>query len=1239
MANCEVKIRAFKTAATTTEKISEDTFIKNMRTQSQFVREIANTGDIIHSENFAEEAKDKRLLATAISKIKKMKEYGVYISASNSFLSSNLNRFMGNVVFKSEHLTNFVNTLNLKGQKSSTFKENIVDGRTNLTTQELNTMIKRYLGPILGMTNKPYVNVVGGVVKFNSVFYEDINEYQYQKYLSVVGILAEILPDHDTNTPKDFSDGILEMREAPFNAHINKSIWAKRKRIINLKGKSNYSTIEVAKLEVDIADLNTFKKLVKSELTDDMAKDYLEDILTDIESAIASKRHMDMNLLSLYQDSLDLIMNSGDTNPDVNNVLTLGEIYHKDTMTEMQGYANRAAQLKLEIAGRLHTAINEEAKLRQKGETTDPEKVTGLEDSLKRFFRKGLGIHHLGNPIIQYLYSLVSEAAITANYKARKFNDRIEKFYKKAVSSGMNMDAFIQETKDGEATGKLTDVFSSTYWNDIKGFTYKPIQRRKYMTALNPEILSREESDPDRKALLDTVYNDMGEYMGNMYIDLAMQKWEQYNNAKAGFLSTNPTTSEFQIWENRYSPIKRMQNYALKGKKVQRGSDDFLIIIPKRTINGRETGLYDKNFDEIRANDAAMEFYKETREVYVKNAEELGNKQHALKPPSLAYIGKSVSELVSKGDYTGAMNLAKEDLKQKYIPKEVASARKAPKDPITGQYSHKLQNEIHSIPAEIYRRVGKLLYEDAEYQALDDSIREDRERKTILEKEYRASVTAEVNAERSKDLLQSVVMANYANQEFLEKRVIETQVRVINNMVQNGAIKPVTDSTEGFKDSSKLLKELIQNYVDREFLGVTNEETSMRLSKVDKEGKAVTMRTVTNLAMTYGRTVVLGWSFVHALRNAGQQFFTLASLASTGDYFTLPELFSAYNIVLREKKAKNIVDLLYIVGDVAYSYDKRSIHEQSKLHSRLKPMYIQTKVEQLNQGVATVALMKTIMLKDTTTGSDIDLYSALTEDGELDDKYSMEGTTLKGLDLLVQLAADKIRPSVMRVSGDYLSPLLLERSEMGKLAAMFKKWMPEIILDRVHARRYDFVLDKHTEGKFFGAVKYLHSFASGRLDEVDKVTLDAARNAVYEIIMVTAMKLLYFAFAGITCDEPGCEESRGWKLATLNTYGQLTDDVLGLLNPMQWGATLAAPFALENTLNEWFQFTTDFGAYLIPGESGLYQQNGKDYEKGDAMFVRHLKKLAPIYRTNIYNLDKSSKEIKMSRPLRAFIED
>jgi hypothetical protein len=302
-------------------------------------------------------------------------------------------------------------------------------------------------------------------------------------------------------------------------------------------------------------------------------------------------------------------------------------------------------------------------------------------------------------------------------------------------------------------------------------------------------------------------------------------------------------------------------------------------------------------------------------------------------------------------------------------------------------------------------------------------------------------------------------------------------------------------------------------------------------------------------------------------------------------------------------------------------------------------MYIQTKVEELNQGVATIAVMKTLKLTDTNTGKEVDLYTAIDEEGNLDEKYSYKDVKERGLSLLTQLTADIIRPVVMKTSGNYIDSTLMERSMFGKRMAMFTKWMPELIVDRIHARKFDYILNKETEGKLFGFVKAIVYTSTGKYGEIDKITLDAARKGAYEIAMVTAMKILYFAFAKIICDEPNCEKERGVTLYMLNTFGQLTDDVLGLVNPGQWYSTMVRPFAVENVINEWWNFAYDFGAYLIPGDSGLYEQNGKDYKKNDAKFWRHVEKLTPVYRTNVYNIQKSSTELKSSGILKSYLEE
>ncbi len=632
---------------------------------------------------------------------------------------------------------------------------------------------------------------------------------------------------------------------------------------------------------------------------------------------------------------------------------------------------------------------------------------------------------------------------------------------------------------------------------------------------------------------------------------------------------------------------------------------------------------------------ASAEFYKQVRTTFIKNQMDLSNYRERLKPPALAYIGKSVVDNVRNGDYVGAMSLMAEDLKKEYAVKERAIPKKYPVDPITKKYQPHLKFEVHNIQTEIQARVRMLLNNDLEYQTLlkEDTITSDKKRAEI-QKTFKAEVTKEVDAERSDDLLQSIVMANYANQEYIQRKLIETEIALAHHLVKNNLIHTVAEkgSTEFDKAGQKRLQDAVSHYIDVAFYDVRNQSAvSPLVGKPDPDNpnkKVYTSRGLIHGLMTYGRVAILGWSAKLAMLNLGQQAFSNLMKASEGTDFTFPELLRGYRDISK-KKNRNLIDRLYIAGDLAFTYNKRTIHEQSKLWSSLHPMKLQSSAEKVNQGATAVAVLHHLKVTDDK-GNEISLYDALNEEGDLDEKYRhAEYGDLKGLELLARITTDKIRPVVMKVSGDYISPLLVEQKEWGKLLTMFKKFLPEMLMDRFHAREYDYSLKRETEGRLYALGATISQGVTGRWDQVDKVRMDAARAGLAELAIGMLLRAVFMAMAALSCDTKECREQRPYVLFGLNMIGRLSDDVLELTLPYNLYNNLLNPFAISGTIESFVRFYNDFTAWIIPGgDDGRYKRKSRGHERGDLKFIEKGKSLIPFVRTNIYGINQFSSKLR-----------
>ena len=303
-------------------------------------------------------------------------------------------------------------------------------------------------------------------------------------------------------------------------------------------------------------------------------------------------------------------------------------------------------------------------------------------------------------------------------------------------------------------------------------------------------------------------------------------------------------------------------------------------------------------------------------------------------------------------------------------------------------------------------------------------------------------------------------------------------------------------------------------------------------------------------------------------------------------------------------------------------------------------MKVQTVVENLNQGSVAIAILKKLQITNSKTGVKSSIYRALDEDGILSDDYVFEDWKERGIDLMAKLTVKKVRPVVKQTAGDYLSPFLAEKFSIGELALLFKKWLPEMVMDRWHARRFDEATQKFKEGRLLAFFKASGMIMSGHKNEIDKDRVRSAYAGLAEIVLASSLKIIHMLTVQGMCDTPECREKRGPALYALNIMGRLTDDVIMFIHPGRMWNNISNPFAVQGAFNNLRDFGNDIFSYILPfGETGKYKTTTEDHEAGDLKFIPKLEKLIPFYRTNVVNVRDLSRSIRTEASIRENIKN
>jgi len=1246
---CNLKSEILFNAQRTQSNYSIAEARKRTLSSTEAIRLIEDTVDSIGSTNYAEEVKERKLLGQALRRIPQFSEFGIIISNTQGLIHSAAARFIDNVAKTKQEAVQFINTLNIQGTYSGEVDSNLITQvkgalTSEYTVAQINRALDKFLGNRLTNSELQYVSESkNGSLVISPRLATSINKYEYNRYLNDIGLLAKASVSNDVNVERQYEEGTSYLMNPPVIAHMNTQLAEGRARIRIMKQEPNYSPTQVLNIEQAIGKLEKRKKGIKSALTIDNLKGYLKDILKEMTSNIEAKVHLSDETLKTYLRSLALIKNAADSDSFTNNILNFSEVNDPDIINPLKEFAKQAEGLEATVNQMVMTSVINSVKDRigiKDWADSEFSLVRGLNNGFTRALAKIMGIQHIKNPIVQYIYKKIETAAIAASVISTDVNNEIEEAYKAMLRVLPDTTVFYQKF-EGVSTGRMTDVFSGKYWKVSRDFYNDDRERRNRAITLNPVLLFEKNLNPEEviqaKALRKELVDNMGEWASNEWITEAKRLWDQYKNAAKLFQESTRTAEEFAAWELENSPIKRMANY---GNKENFGTDAFLLVVPKKLdVDGEDLGYYDENFKTIMGVPEAAKFYNLVRTTFKDNQEKLGNYSEKLKPPTLAYIGQSVVDNMRKGDVSAAMKLVYEDLKGNYlVAKERAVPVKYPVDKITGEYQPNLQFEVHDIPTEVRVRKNLMLEKDAQYQELlkDDTIKASAKRKEIV-KNFQDVANREVEAERSDDLLQSVVMANYAIQTYIQKHLIETSVFLAHHLIKNNIVHTAayTEKTEAGNEGQKRLKEAIDHYIDVAYYDKRNLDATSVIGEIDLDNpdkKYYTTRGALHSLMSFGRVVILGWSAKLAVLNLGQQMFSNLMKAAEGDDFTFSDLMKGYKNISKSAKDRALIQKLFITGDLAYTYDKRTIHEQSKILASLHPMKAMTTVEKINQGSVSLAVMHFQKVINTETGEELSLYDALDDIGNLDEKYRHEQFgDLRGVELLATITADKIRPVVMKTAGDYISPLLIEKKEWGKALVMFKKFLPEMLMDRFEGRHYDYSLKKEVEGRMYGLGQGLIQIATGNLEELkaDEVRLKALQGGLAEVTIAALVRIMFMSLSALSCDTKECREQRPAILFGLNVIGRLADDVLELTVPSGLWNNIASPFAIQGIVDNFIRFEEDFSAWLIPGgDTGRYKRKTRNNEEGDLKFTTSLKALIPFYRTNVWGINQFSNKLR-----------
>jgi hypothetical protein len=1260
---CKVKTNIKAHAALAMTGVDMNMLKTALATPAKILENLKNNNDIVGLENYDELNKDKIAVARALKAIPEFKEHGLILLPGASRVASATNSFMDNLMVSDMEAVSWINSMNIKGINMKSKTPDLIRREgdklvTDHSIQELNDMLQRVVGDKIGEKRK-YVFGTKNGVRISTALKTDINRHKYDLYLNEIARVTDSSLQQDPNRPEDFNDGVRRLKSGPVISHINSRINVLQKAKKDMKGRSMRSPIVEGQIQNEIKELEIQRQAMKKKLDQDNVLIYFDKILEEVRHGLENKENLTLEDASKFNKTLDLINNAATLN-DKNRVLTQNDMNDGNFVEAVQARSKDADVLAREVeqltVSKLQDRVESFA-----GRDIDTDTLTtinNLENWFTRAAQNVLGLHHIDNPIFQYLNTLIDVANSKAKSIAFSINSNIESLYKKLDAEGFDITNFYQKV-NGISNGRMTDVFSAEWWKSKRDILKNPNKRANMTISFDPRILfDLNKKDPDRIAHEKELKDNLGADTYKVYYKEAKTKYKEYNQALRAAKAFKDAEGLRQ-WELSNSPVKRIENFAKKGKGVNRGNDTYLVTVPRKIAkNGEATGFFDSNFDAIQNNPTALALHKLIKNAHIEQQIALHNYEEKFKPPTFGYVGKNYKELAKEGRIKEAGDLLYEAATKTYGRQSLLS-KDTPIDDITGKAQPRLATELRSIPDEIRHRATKILEKNEEYMELKGStFSTDKQKAAQIREEAYKEASKAVDRDKSDNFLESIALANYATISLIERKKIETEVNVIMNYLQDN-LTTSTDQTDGqFKKAKRIAMDALTHYTNTAFYKIADQEAPMILNeekrkklkeaktsqeRIDIAEEGVTDRTIGNAMLRVSRFTVLGFSPINAMRNLAQGGFSNLFKAIEGKYFNVEDLIEGYMESLK-KSNRDLLIQLDVMGDLGHQFENKNIHEtDGTLRKVMNPMTIHTEVEKTNQGAIALAMLKNYMVFDTETGEEVSMLDAIrkSENYQLEDRYaSKDFGGKKGVDLQSTFVIRKIRQVAMQAHGDYFSKYNLERNTGGKMFTMFFKYFPEIFMDIWGTRKENYIEGAAREGRFISLHKMLNAQINGTWDDLDEVTLANKRVAIAQAATIMGLFITFAAAAKLSCDEPECKEQHPGIIFGLNFLGSITDDVMSVANPLEPINKIANPIAAQSTVKKFGTFAMDFMTWLVPGgEEGLYKTDTEFNDEGDIKWVESGKKTLPIWGSTFMKGRRMSTELYRDSFLHNFILD
>ena len=801
-----------------------------------------------------------------------------------------------------------------------------------------------------------------------------------------------------------------------------------------------------------------------------------------------------------------------------------------------------------------------------------------------------LNLYRQDDAMLKAIFLSVEEANIRAQQEANdvweKLDELTPKFLKKG---GGNFNILKQMTADGKETGRAVHRFSADFFEKKNQLLTEAFYRLDPRTgdikknpegvkafyewlsantiSFDPRILFEDNIDlnssmPKKFLYSRVTFNEaakaehiaelkaqLGEKGYEFYLKRMEEKIEKFKlrrDAKydAIQLENNLSLAEkdvlFEEWLKEYSPywgvdmienpVSREAGKDAAGKKIYyspKGLREYVEQVPRKTVGGKDSGWYDKNFAKIEADADLLEYHTFMMETLNSLRYTLpAHQQKLLGVGVLPSIQKSLMDIFQeKGLMMGIVPFW-DKMKQLQTTTDLSQTIYSDIDLTTGEIEKKIQIQyLEDTDARVNNLVREMKARHKQQTGKPATPKEKaafkREARNTISKEKSWDVTKilkawslTVMAHKHKSFIEPQI--RLASQAFKSRKELNTnnsempQYDAKGNIITkegNDNLKSALDYTldsiywgtgarkvEGVTKTKLYTKAEEQRKKDLEDLlkNEEDEETKQFLqNQIDSLGGFRTLSGTGDAVLKYMTLKGLGYNFFSAASNVGIGFLSNLIQASDGRFYSM-ENFRKASLLVTNSIGRNISfstwkgvngnalkirtlmdkwDLMKTSNQEMYETSADSSFSKLK---RFGPFSLQERSEYLNIAPIMVSVMLDFKAKDSN-GNEVTLWDAYdVANGKLKDGYTSDVDEIR----MIQ----KVKRIVELTHGDYNNPLPVKQTIAGRALSQFRTWMFEGFAERFQAedKNADYALSYGMDKPYIRKGRY-RSYTAGQL--------------------------------------------------------------------------------------------------------------------------------------------------------------